>query len=84
MIIFTLIADTTFAIASRAASLAVSWAATFAPRWSITAPLARAVAWRRAIWPTAFESRRRTWRMRRMRQPLLDELGHLVEFFAAQ
>jgi hypothetical protein len=68
MIDFTLIAATAFAVTTWAAPLVVSWTATFAPRWPVTVPFARAVDIARgwAIRPAAVETRRRSWRMRRM------------------
>ncbi len=72
------IAAAAFFVAARASPLA-AWRA-------IATPLARsvAVAWRWAVWSTAFEPWRWPWRAsRRMWQTFLDELGHLVEFFAA-
>ena len=53
---------------------------------AIATPFARAVAiaWRWAVWSTAFESRWRSGRAsRRMRQTFLNELGQLVEFLSA-
>jgi hypothetical protein len=85
-----LIAGAALFVAARASPLAIALTPTFASpltaRPAIATPLARsiAVAWRRAVWSTAFEPWRWSWRApRRMGQTFLDELGHLFEFFSA-
>jgi hypothetical protein len=71
-----------FPVSAGTATIAVSRTTAFAARWAISTPLARAlaIAWRRTVWTTAIKSWWWAWWVRRMRQTLLDEFGHLVEF----